>query len=282
MVRDDLRESRRAGRPVSAMLESRDHSRLARRSSNLPLSSRKLSSQELEAVVRRSAELQAASAAGLEEGVSEAEVLRIGEELGLDPATVRRAIAEVRDRVADERGALVPMAGPRIVRASRVVNRPAAGVAAALELHLRETEFMLAERRFHGRTRFVRDSSFGAGLARFARGFGRPSHRALDVKQLDVSIAPIDAESCLLSLTVDLGGTRAGLVGGLIGSSGGVSVAWTVVTWATALPDPLMLLGVPLLAGAWTGTRAIFGAVRRSVQEKIESLLDQVEHDTLS
>lgn len=265
-------------------MQSHDQSRLARRSSNLPPSSRRLSTPELEAVIRRAAELQADSSALLEEGLSEAEVVRIGRELGLDPATVRRAIAEVRGGAAVETGLLVTLAGPRTVRASRIVSRPAARVAADLETYLRAREFMLAQRRFQDRTRFVRDSSFGANLARFARGFGfgRPGHRPIDVKQIDVSISAVDAQSCLLELSVDLAGTRGGLVGGVLGTSGGATAAWTAVAWSTALPDPLVLVGVPLLAGAWLGTRAIFSTVRRSVQEKMESLLDQVEHDTLS
>lgn len=140
---------------------------------------------------------------------------------------------------------------------------------------------MLAERRFQDRTRFVRDSSFGAGLARLARGLDRSPQRPIDVNQLDVAISAVDADSCLLELSVDMAGTRGGLVGGVIGTSGGAAAAWAAAAWVTALPDALMLLGVPVLAGAWLGTRGIFGTVRRSVQEKIESLLDQVEHDKL-
>ena len=264
------------------MAQSHDRPRLARRPSCLPLSSHNLSAQELEAVIRRGVELRADSSARLEEGVSEAEVVRIGQELGLDPATVRQAMAEVRGRLAVEKGLLVTLAGPRTVHVSRIVNRPAARVAADLERYLREAEFMLAQRRFQDRTRFVRDSSFAASLARFARGFVRSPHRPVDLKQLDVFISSVDADSCLLQLSVDLAGTRGGLVGGVMGGSGGAVAAWAAAAWATALPDPLMLLGVPLLAGAWVGTRAIFSTVRRSVQEKIESLLDQVEHDKLS
>jgi hypothetical protein len=264
------------------MVQHENQLRPQRRGSNLPLSSRKLSARELEAVIRRAAELQADSSARLEEGVSEAEAVRIGQELGLDAATVRRAMADVRGRPAAEKGLLVTLAGPRIAHASRIVNRPAASVATQLESHLRERELMLTERRFADRTRFVRDSSVAAGLVRFGRGFTGSSHRPVDLKQLDLSVSAIDADSCLVQLSADLGGTRGGLVGGVIGGSGGATIAWGAVAWATALPDPLALLGVPVLAGAWLGTRAIFGTVRRSVQEKIEALLDQVEHDTLS
>ena len=52
------------------MVQSHDQSSLARRPSNLPLSSRNLSTQELEEVIRRAAELQADSSARLEAGLS--------------------------------------------------------------------------------------------------------------------------------------------------------------------------------------------------------------------
>ncbi|MDP9348541.1 MAG: hypothetical protein M3P24_05270, partial [Gemmatimonadota bacterium] len=60
------------------------------------LPARRLSSQELEAVIRRAVELQAA--AGGDDGITEGEVLRVGGELGLSPELVRRALADVRSR----------------------------------------------------------------------------------------------------------------------------------------------------------------------------------------
>jgi hypothetical protein len=263
------------------MVHSHDQRALARRSPSLPLSSRNLTTTEFEAVIRRAAELQGDNTTRLEEGVPESEVVRIGQELGLEPATIRRAMAEMRGSQAVEDGLLVSLAGPRNVLASRIVNRPAADVADDLEIYLCESEFMLPQRRFADRTRFVRDSSFAAGLARFARGFVRSPRRLVDLKQLDISISAVDADSCVVTLSANLAGTRGGLVGGVIGGSGGATAAWAAVAWATPLPDPLMLLGVPVLAGAWLGTRAIFHTVRRSVQERIESLLDEIEHDTL-
>src|SRR5690606_21557650 len=81
-------------------------------SSNLPSASRHFTTRELEAVIRRAVELQAGSTARADEGVSDVEIVRIGKELGLEPATIRRAMAEVRTRTADEGGALVTLAGP--------------------------------------------------------------------------------------------------------------------------------------------------------------------------
>ena len=241
---------------------------------------RNFTTQELEAVMRRALELQALSAPGSDDGVSEIDVVRIGQELGLDPGTMRRAMAEVRSVPPEERSALVSIAGASTVRAARVLRRPAASTGLLIERYLRESELMVPQRRFTDRTRYLRDSSLAAGFTRFARGFSR-AHQPLNVHQLDVAVSALDADSCLLELSVDMSGARAGLVGGMLGGSGGLAAAWAAVVWATPVVDPLMLLGIPLVAGSWVGLRAIYGGMRKSLQDKLESLLDRVEHNEL-
>jgi len=244
-----------------------------------PVVSRPFTTRELEAVIRRAVELQAGTSAR-EDGVSEADVVRIGQELGLEPAMVRRAMAEVRARPAEESGILVRVAGAGTVRVSRVLRSPAASVGATLDRYLRETELMVVQRRFPDRTRYVRDTSLAAELGRIARTFVR-SHPPLKVKQLDVAVTALDEESCLLEVSVDLRGTRGGLVAGVLGSGGALSVGWAATVWATAFPDPLMLVGIPVVAGSWWGMRAIYAAIRGSLQDRLESLLDRLEHGEL-
>ncbi|HEU5209980.1 MAG TPA: hypothetical protein VFU06_11370 [Longimicrobiales bacterium] len=252
----------------------------ARRPAAAPVPAPNLTTSELEAVIRRATELQAGGSARTDEGVSEAEVVKIGQELGLEPAAVRRAIAEVRSRPVEEGGALTGMVGARVVRASRVLQRPAATTSALLDRYLREKEYMVAQRRFRNRTRYVRNSSIAAGLARFASGFSR-AHPPLDLKELDVAVSPIDDASCIVEVSVDLGGTRGGIVAGVLGSGSALAAGWSVAVWATPIADALMLLALPVFGGAWLGMRAIYGTVSGSVSEKLESLLDRLEHNEL-
>lgn len=245
-----------------------------------PATSRTLTTEQLEAVIRRAVELEAGSPGRLEEGVSEAEVVRIGRELGLDPATIRRAMAEVRARPPEERGALARTMGPATVRASRVIPRPAGDTAARLERYLHETELMVTQRRFQERTRYTRDSSLGAGVARVVRDLSR-GRKPVDLKQLDVAVSALDDHRCLVEASTDLGGTRAGHAAGAVGAGGSLASGLAVAVWATPVADPLMLLGIPILAGAWAGMRAIYGVTVRSTREKLEALLDRVEHDEL-
>lgn len=243
-----------------------------------PVPARRLSSQELEAVIRRAVELQTAATGAPEEGIAEGEVLRIGQELGLEPAAVRRAITEVRGRPAAESGVLARTMGPGSARAARTVRRPAAEVSRLLEEYLCRCEYMLVQRRFPDRTRFVRDTGFAAGMGRFARSFGR-NQQPLDLKELDVTVAPIDAGSCIVEMAVDMGGMRAGMAAGGALGGGGVAGGIATAVLATPLVDPLALLGIPVLAVSWFGMRGIYRVTRRGVQEKLESFLDRLEHD---
>ncbi|MEJ2502848.1 MAG: hypothetical protein P8177_05955, partial [Gemmatimonadota bacterium] len=93
-------------------------------------------------------------------------------------------------------------------------------------------------------------------------------------------VAALDDESCLLEVAIDLKGARAGTAAGAVGLGGVLGSGLAVTIWATPIADPLMVLGAPVVAGAWYGMRAIYGAVQRSAQEKLESLLDRIEHSS--
>lgn len=238
----------------------------------------RLSSQELEAVIRRAVEIQSAASGAPDEGISEGEVLRIGQELGLDGAAVRRAVAEVRGRPPAESGTLAKAMGPALARSARTVRRPAAQVARLVEEYLCKCEYMVVQRRFPDRTRFVRDTGLAAGFGRMARSFGR-NHPPMDLKQLDVSVVSLDEGSCLVELTVDYGPARTGLAAGGAVAGGGGAAAIATAVLATPIIDPLALLGLPVLAASWLGARGIYRAVRGGAQEKLESFLDRLEHD---
>jgi hypothetical protein len=261
-------------------VENEDHVDRSQAGSKQPVASHSFTTPELEAVIRRAADLQASQSVLAADGVSEADVLRIGQELGLEASAVRRAMAEVRSRPPDEHGVLGWFVGAGLVRASRVVQGSASDVATLLDGHLRDVELMLAQRRFANWTRYERDSSIAAGISRFTRTFSR-THQPLRLKQLDAAVSPLDTGSCLVELSIDLAVVRGGLVTGVFGSSSVVAAGWAGVVWATALADPLMILSVPVLAGSWVGMRAIYGTISRSSMHKLELLLDKLERDEI-
>ncbi|MFW5950610.1 MAG: hypothetical protein ACOCVZ_00695 [Gemmatimonadota bacterium] len=244
-----------------------------------PLPVRRLSTEELEAVIRRAVELQTA-AGGSEEGVAESEVVRIGQELGLEEAHVRRAITDIRGRPPREGGLLARVMGPGRVRAARTIRRPAAQLGALLEDYLVEFELMHPHRRFPDRTRYVRDESFAAGVSRFTRSFGTREPR-LDLKQLDVGVSRVDEDTAFVELSIDLSGERTGYAAGGAALGTATSVPTVLFPLVTGAPDALVLAAIPIFGGWMAGMRAGYRYSARQVQEKLESFLDRVEHGDL-
>lgn len=242
------------------------------------LPARRLSSAEMEAVIRRAVELQTGPAA--EEGVTEAEILRVGQDLGLAPDLVRRAIAEVRSRPADDRGAIAALMGPGEARAARVIRRPAGELASFLERYLCECEQMLVHRRLPDRTRYSRAMGAVPTLVRAARQLAGTA-QFLRARTLDVAVSAIDPEAALVELSTDLRSLRtfaavAGVGGGGVGG-GVVAVSSAIALGLT----PFALLGVPLLVGVPLAARAAYASMHKQRREELESFLDRLEHGDL-
>ncbi|HEX2187485.1 MAG TPA: hypothetical protein VHG51_01245 [Longimicrobiaceae bacterium] len=246
---------------------------------NLP--ARRVSSQELEAIIRRAVEIQSAAGGPDEtDGIPEAEVVRIGQELGLEPAAVRRAITDVRGRAPAERGVMAATMGPRTVRAARTVRRPAAAVGMLIEEYLVACEYMVVQRRFPDRTRYVRAQGVGAALGRAFRK-AQERHTALDLEHMEVAVSAIDEDTALVELSVDMGPVRAGFAASGVVGGGAAATAIAVSVLVTPIVDPLALVGIPLWGGMMLGMRGIYGVFSRSTHEKLEAFLDRLEHGEL-
>jgi hypothetical protein len=241
-----------------------------------PLPARRLSTHELEAVIRRAVELQAA-AGGSDEGVAEAEVMRIGQELGLEPAHVRRALTDIRSSPPEEGGLLARVICPRTVRAGRTIRRPPAELGRLLEEYMVRVECMQVHRRFPDRTRYVRDSSFAAGVERFTRQFGTRVQR-LDLKELDIGVAAVDEDTAYVELSLDMGEDRAGFawMAGVFGTV--LSAPLLAFAFATPAPELLALGAAPILGGMTAAMRAAHRHELRKRQDLLESFLDRLEH----
>jgi hypothetical protein len=244
------------------------------------LPARMLSSTELEAVIKRAVELQTVRETEMTDGLSDAEVVRIGKELGLEQHLVRRAIAEVRSRPPEEHGLLSGVMGPGLVRAARTIRRPAVELGIFLERYLIETEFMVVERRFPDRTRYVRAQGIGAAVG---RTFSKVGSRVapLDLQGVDVGVALAEEDSSIVTLSVDLSGVRAGTAaGGWLGGLGGGGTVAAIVL-ATTAPHLLALAGIGVAAAGIFGARGAYRMVARQTQNKLEAFLDRLEHGEL-
>jgi hypothetical protein len=250
------------------------------------LPARRLSTEQVEAVVRRAVELQTneADTAG-DAGVSDEELVRIGGELGIGPAHMRRALAEVTARAAPEPGA--GLLGAARVSASRAVPGDAAAVRHHIERYLLESQYLAVLRRLPDRTIYEKSSGFHVEMARVmdaasAVVSGRRRRRIgagfdlRTVRTVAVSVVQMEDRVSWVTLTLDLGNQRTGYWAGM-GTSGGVVALAAGISAAAILAPPAALVALPIMAGSAWGTRALYGTVVKRARLHMEALLDHLE-----
>lgn len=179
--------------------------------------------RELEAVIRRAAELAAADA-DADERIPEDEVLRIASEIGLPARHVRQAMLEL----PTERGArtwLDRTVGPAVVGGVRVVAGRPEPLYRRLEDHLTTREYLQPLRRQHGRGWYAPADD---AISKIARGFSRPAsrHYLARARRVMLAVEPIGPDSAHVRLDVDLADRRRvdGITGGVLGGLAGVVV----------------------------------------------------------
>jgi hypothetical protein len=129
----------------------------------------------LERVLARAAELQGAAADGPEGALTEAQLLEVGREVGIDAAHLRQALAEERTRVTlpEEPGLVGRFAGPAVASATRVVNGTPVAVLDTLDGWMQREECLQVKRRYPGRMTWERRRDFVGNIKRSLRMGGR-------------------------------------------------------------------------------------------------------------
>jgi hypothetical protein len=244
-----------------------------------------LTPQQMEAVIRRASELQAGASERADEGMSASEVVRIAREIGLAPEHVQRALAEVAGKEAPPEGLPGTLFGIAHAAASRTIRGNADEVSSHLEQYLTEREWLMPVRRFPDHTRYERSRGvdLARALSRAREAFGGERQPLVgagfqlrDARSLDVAVQQLEPGFSHVSLAVDLSNYRAGLVAGgaAVGGGGGAVVAAML---GIAIAPPAAILGLPVLAAAWWGMRAIQNHMIGRAQLHLEALLDAME-----
>jgi hypothetical protein len=134
---------------------------------------RAITRRDFEAVIRRAAELSSAEAEGLEEALSEDEVIRIATELGLPDKYVRQALFELPELSPASVGR-GDYFGEPVLSATRVVPGRAQEMLRRMEDYLTTREYLQVVRRRADRAFFVPAED---AISNLARGLLRPSRR---------------------------------------------------------------------------------------------------------
>lgn len=240
---------------------------------NLP--SRRIDRAALEKIIQRATELQAGEL-DTGESMTEAELLKLGADVGIDGRYLRQALYEQGSGASPEQGFLVRWFGPNRVGAGRVVSGTRADVEAAIAHWMVEGEALTVKRRLPDRTVWERQKGF---MAEMKRGFGVGGKNYHLARALDITVMVTQLEQgfCHVELTADVSKKRAEAIGGSAAGAGALVVTGGAMFafLSTAVIFPFALVAfVPLAAAA--AAPVLTGRATRQKSSHMQLALEQV------
>lgn len=249
----------------------------------------------LERILARAADLQNTEPGETGDTISEARLVEIAKEVGLDVQHVRQAIAEERAQIAmpvAEGGGLLASVGPAVVSAQRTVTGTPDQLLRTLETFLPRSEQLVAVRRTPDRIVWEprRDP-----LGNFFRSLGSGGRRfdLVRLDQLVVSATRVDDTRSVLRFDAVVDGARRSVRTAALGAA----LTGVLVLCMTAIPLLVFALVVPQIAAvtlgllgaitagvswlSWRTMARTFRTMVGRVQQRIEYLLDEAQHGRL-
>lgn len=246
--------------------------------SNLPATSDRatIDRAAVERVLARALELQAGASGDAQDQLTEAQLLDLAKEVGLDAVNLRQALAEERTRVAvpEEKGVLATLYGSATVSAQRTVSGTPAQVLQALDDWMQRQECLKVKRHFGDRIVWEADQGLAGTVKRVVSGKGAALARATDVGATAIAL---DATRVVVRLDAQLGGHRASMAQVNAGFAGASLVAGGVLA---ALSFPLLAAAAPalvLVPAVWGATRSAHARTVARAQLALEQVLDRLE-----
>jgi len=235
----------------------------------------------LERVLARAAELQAADADTGELTLTEAQIIDVGNEVGIPAKHLRQALAEERSRVAVpvERGRVAAMFGSATVSASRTVTGTPAVIFDRLDTWMQKEESLQVKRRFADRMAWEPRGGMAIEFQRLMNLSGH-GYRLARAEEVAATVIAVDAERSIVRLDASLANVRSKrLIGGGAmvaggGVTGGILVVLGVMTAVAALPVAAGLVAGYFIARSHAPHVA-------AAQLALEQLLDRLERGEL-
>lgn len=246
-----------------------------------------LALSDLEAVIRRAVELAQVQVDD-EDRVSEAELIRIGSEIGLSAEKVRQALYDQPQLESDARWYDAYFDKP-IVSASRVVPTRADVTLNRLEEYISAREYMQLVRRKSGELRFIPAED---AISRLARGLARPGSRfhLAHARRVVVNVQQIGDGATHIRMEGDYSEQRASSVRGALWVGSFVGVFPGAIA-AAVIADPLhglaavAVFGAAVATGMAGGAAVAFKIAAHSFRDRLslarrelDGLLDRAEH----
>ncbi len=253
-----------------------------------PSSGRVIPRDALERVLARATQLQL-DGSDSPEVVSEARLVEIAREVGIDTAHLRQALAEERARqplAPVDSGMVLDSLGPATMSAQRVVPGTPEQILAKLDSWMPRMESVLLLRRTGERVSWEprRDA-----LGNFLRSLGMGGRRfdLIRLDQVAVTVTAIDEARSVVRFDIAAHRVRRAQRNAVVG----VSIALTLVALGAALVTAVAatasaagtlagVVGVSLIAAtyaAWRGIRYGYREMMGRAHLRVEQLLDELE-----
>lgn len=242
--------------------------------------------EAIERVLARAAELNVGGLDASEE-MSEAQLIALGQEVGISAAHVRQALAEERTRVTvpEEPGMLGALFGGVFATASRIVPGSPSSIMTRLDQWMQREELLRPKRRFPDRMTWEARTDFIGSLQQ-GFNFGGRSYALSKATEVGATVIAVDANRSLVSLDASVADSRrrsaiaSGIVSGF-GLAGAATLAALII-----IPGGLPWIAA-LVGGGWaTGAGATAYAIGRAQKGRVhraqlglEQILDRLEHE---
>jgi hypothetical protein len=235
----------------------------------------------LERVLARAAELQAAEADPGELTLTEAQILDVGNEVGIPAKHLRQALAEERSRVEVpvERGRVAALFGSATVFASRTVRGAPSALFEKLDDAMQREESLRVKRRFPDRIAWEPRGGMATEFRRIMN-VGGHGYRLARAQEVSATIIAVDAERAIVRLDASLANVRSQRIAGgsgvavAGGVTAGVLFALGVMAAVAALPVAAGLVGGYYIARSHSPQVA-------GAQLALEQMLDRLERGEL-
>lgn len=255
-------------------------------SAQLPVPASPISEAQLERVIRRATDLQFRSSTTVTGRLDPTDVVRIGEEVGIEPRYVRQAMAEVQaealvPHAEEDRGLGFRIAGPGMVQASRVVPGDVAAVELNLSSYLKERELLKQVRSRPGRSLWEPAGGLVSSMRR-AMDVGGHGYQLAKAKRIHVTADPLESGYTLVTIGADISNIRDGSTGGWLGGLGLVSVGAALGLALSTGGAALAVVGAAAIVGgggsvAVLAARADLRKKRQRFELVIQGILDRLE-----
>lgn len=232
----------------------------------------------LERVLARAAELQAASGdtAG-SDALTEAQLIELGEEVGLSADHLRQALAEERTRGEGEAapaGLMDQLVGVTRVAGQRVVRGSPEAILGSLDVWMQNEQWLRVIRRRSDRMVYEPRRDF---LGRLRRAFGSSTLSLHDATDIAASVARVDAERSVVAVSADLRGARGTALVSVSAVSGiGALASGALAILGFITPVAVAPVIVLTVVSIW-GARAAYARRLERTQRAVDQVLDRVE-----